>query len=30
MWAAVEDTRDWDVDAYVLESQLARENEDGH
>lgn len=27
--AAVEDTRDWDVDAYVLKSQLARENEDG-
>lgn len=27
--AAVADSRDWDVDAYVLKSQLAQENEDG-
>jgi len=27
--AAVSDSRDWDVDAYVLKSQLAQENEDG-
>jgi len=27
--AAVADGRDWDVDAYVLKSQLAQENEDG-
>ena len=27
--AAVSDNRDWDVDAYVLKSQLAQENEDG-
>lgn len=27
--AAVEDTRDWDIDTYALKSQLARENEDG-
>ena len=27
--AAVSDDRDWDVDAYVLKSQLAQENEDG-
>lgn len=27
--AAVSDSRDWDVDSYVLKSQLARENEDG-
>lgn len=27
--AAVTDSRDWDVDAYALKSQLARENEDG-
>ena len=27
--AAVADSRDWDVDAYVLKSQLAGENEDG-
>ena len=26
---AVADSRDWDVDAYVLKSQLAGENEDG-
>ncbi len=26
---AVSDSRDWDVDAYVLKSQLAQENEDG-
>ncbi len=26
---AVADSRDWDVDAYVLKSQLAQENEDG-
>ena len=27
--AAVSDSRDWDVDAYVLKTQLAGENEDG-
>ena len=27
--AAVADSRDWDVDAYVLKSHLAQENEDG-
>jgi hypothetical protein len=27
--AAVADSRDWDVDAYHLKSQLAQENEDG-
>jgi len=27
--AAVSDTRDFDIDAYVLKTLLARENEDG-
>ncbi len=27
--AAVADSRDWDVNAYHLKSQLAQENEDG-